>query len=176
MAAYFENQEKHCIGCRCKSPLFELLNDDELALEYDYKVSSSIHYIDNRVALWLSQKAGHFYEEFLTNQLKKMPNVIDAEHRGNVGEPDIIVYYQDKVEVYSVKCFNIRRKSINVNLDDIKPEIFHCKKLRRDDPKMPIICILHVYNMFDDTYQQIFLDFNNPPTTFNFKFNIKKVR
>lgn len=39
MGDYFEKFEKNCIGCTCKSTLFELLNEEELALVDKNKIT-----------------------------------------------------------------------------------------------------------------------------------------
>lgn len=150
--------------------------NDDLAIEYGFENPSSITYIVSRVALWISQKAGKLYEPFLANQYKTRPYVMNVELDGSVGKPDIIVHYTDKKLVISVKCFNLDRKSININVDDLRPEIHAAKRLAKENPRMPVLMMLHVYNMRTGKWQEVFVDFNNPPSTFNFKFDLLEKR
>ena len=123
----------------------------------------------------LNKKIGDLFELFMVPHLEEHYDKV--VHDGRSGEPDIVGYIEDRIEIYSIKCLDFARGGFSRPYSKSHAEIEYARKLvKKGEKKVSCGCYtLNRHNnlVHEHLFDKKLLKHNAPYTSQNMPLPLK---
>jgi len=107
----------------------------------------------------VSRLMGEYYEKYLVSELSKNSKILKITHNGEKGEADLILELKDGTfQVISAKCYDSKRKTVSIPIDEINPEIRYAEELLEQGKKVKLFVDYYNYNSKTHKFRELDLE------------------